>query len=204
VMSIEPHWYSTIFAVVFGIAQPLAAMAFAITALTLLASRPPLSRLVAAGTLRDVGNLLLALVMFWTYVAFSQFLLIWVENLPEETAWYLPRLHGGWQWLAIFVILTQFALPFLLLLFRRTKNDLAHLVRVAVLILATCFVTLVWQIVPAFAPEGLLAHWLDIAVAVIALVGVGGVWLAMFLWQLQRMPLVPLHAPLAAEAPAHG
>jgi len=204
VMSLEPRWFSTIFAVVFGVAQMLSAMAFAILTLSLLASRRALDGLASARTCRDLGNLLLTLVMFWTYTAFSQFLLIWAGNLPDEIAWYLPRFDGGWKWIALSVILLQFALPFVFLLFRRVKEDLSHLARVAVLILATCFVNMVWQIVPAFPPGGLVAHWLDVVAAIIALLGVGGVWLALFLGQLKRMPLVPLQAAASAEVAAHG
>ena len=173
-MSLQPHWYSTIFPVILGVAQVLSAMAFAIAALSLLAEHTSLAGLVGTSSCRDLGNLLLTFVMFWTYTAFSQFLLIWVGNLPEETVWYLPRFDGGWKWIAVGVLACQFALPFVFLLFRRVKDDLQSLRWVAFLVLATSFVNLLWQIVPAFEPEGLLAHWLDIVVAVVALVGVGG------------------------------
>jgi len=204
VMSLEPHWFSTIFAVVFGVAQLLSALAFAILALRFFAARTPISGLLSASTCRDLGNLLLTLVMFWAYTAFSQFLLIWAGNLPDEIAWYLPRFEGGWKWIAVVVILFQFALPFAFLLFRQIKDDLGSLSLVAILVLAMCFANLLWQIVPAFPPGGLVAHWLDVVAAGVALCGVGGVWLAWFLGRLKRMPLAPLAAPASAEATPHG
>jgi len=210
VMSLEPHWFSTIFAVVFGIGQVLAAISFAVAALWLLALRPPLGSPVSPTICRDLGNLLLTVVMFWAYTAFAQFLLIWAVNLPEEIAWYKPRFAGGWLWVAVFLILCQFALPFVFLLFRRTKNDLLHLSRLAAFLLATCFVNLFWQIAPAGPPDGALADWLDLGygldvlAALAAMLGVGGVWVAMFLRQLERMPLVPLRAARAGEGGAHG
>jgi hypothetical protein len=229
VMSLQARWFSTIFAVVFGIGQVLAALSFAIAMLTLLASiscgagvspaqtgagetpaPQPKRFFVSPQVCRDLGNLLLTVVMFWAYTAFCQFLLIWAGNVPEEIAWYLPRFAGGWLWIAVFLILCQFALPFVFLLFRRIKSDLRFLSRIAVFLLATCFINLVWQIIPAGPPSGSLAGWLDLGYgldilgAVIAMFGVGGVWLAMFLWQLKRLPLVPLRAAEPQEAPGHG
>jgi hypothetical protein len=199
VMSLEPHWFSTIFAVVFGTGQVLGAFAFAIAALTLLASRPPLRDIVSAAHLQDLGSLLLAFVMVWSYVSFSQFLLIWSGNLPDEISWYLPRFQGGWQWLGVGLVLCQFALPFLLLLSRDIKRNPRALAAIAVFTLVMRFIDLLWEIVPAFPPSDLVGHWLDIAGAVVAAIGVGGVWLAVFLWQLKKLPLVPLHDPVLAE-----
>ena len=230
VMSLQARWFSTIFAAVFGIGQVLAALSFSIAVLTLLATQPPLRRdfrsledfgslgtppplrsLISVQVCRDLGNLLLTVVMFWAYTAFCQFLLIWAGNVPEEIAWYVPRFAGGWLWVAVFLILCQFAMPFVFLLFRRTKDDLRRLSRIAVFLLATCFINLLWQIVPAPLPEGLaevrrlgLGQGLDVLAAVVALVGVGGVWVAMFLWELKKMPLVPLRATGLEEAPGHG
>jgi hypothetical protein len=103
----------------------------------------------------------------------------------------------------VVMILGQFVLPFPLLLFRVLKQNPAVLRRIALGILAINFLTLIWQIIPAFPPQGLLDHWLDLVAAVIAWAGVGGVWLAAFFWQLDRMPLVPLADPIAAEANPH-
>jgi hypothetical protein len=203
-MSLEPHWVSTIFPVVIAVGQVLAAFAFAIAAAALLASRPPLSEAITAEHLNDLGNLLLAFVMLWAYVSFSQFLLIWSGNLPEEVRWYIPRFQGGWEWVGAALLIGQFALPFLLLLSRDVKRNPRSLAVVAGIVLVMRFVDLLWQVVPAFEPEGLLGHWLDLLAAPLAALGVGGVWVAAFLWQLRKMPLLPLHDPAGEEAAHHG
>ena len=204
VMSLDWHWYSTIFPVVFAIGQVLTGFAFATAAAAFLASRPPLADIVTPAHFQDLGNLLLAFVMFWAYVSFSQFLLIWSGNLPEEIRWYAPRFEGGWQWIGVGLILCQFAVPFLLLLSREVKRNPRALCRVAVLVLCMRFVDLMWQIVPAFPPGDLLGHWLDIATALLAWLGLGGIWMGVFVWQLKRMPLLPLHDPAFLEIVPHG
>jgi hypothetical protein len=204
VMSLQPHWFSTIFAVIFAMAQALAAMSFAIAVLSILAAQPPLAALITPARLRDLGNLLLMFVMLWTYTAFAQFLLTWAGNLPAEIVWYVPRTRGGWQWLAAGLLLCQFALPFLFLLFRNVKDQLRHLVWVARLILVTCFLNLFWQIVPAFPPGELWGHGLDFLAAVLALAGIGGIWMGWFLRQLNCLPLVARHDSGLVELATHG
>jgi len=204
VMSLEPHWFSTIFAVVFGVTQLLAALALAIVALYALSSSPPLAQLVSPRYSRDLGNLLLALVMIWIYVVYSQFFLIWIGNLPEEIVWYLPRLSGGWEGLILVVVGLQFALPFLLLLFRGVKQRLGSLAGVGAIILATCLIHLFWQIVPAFPPARLVDHWPDAVGTLVAFLGIGGIWVAVFLHQLGNAPLVAPRDPMLEEVTAHG
>jgi len=142
-------------------------------------------------------------VMFWAYIALSQFLLIWSGNLPEETIWYVRRSQGGWNWAIIVVVAFQFVLPFLLLLAREVKRTIPALSALAVLILCVHLLDLFWLVVPPFRPGGISIGWLDLA----APIGLGGVWLAAFSWLLGRAPLLPLHdprAPLAQEAFEHG
>src|SRR5262249_35884730 len=122
VMSLEPHWYSTIYGALFAVGQVLEALAFALAVVVLLTSAPPLRGVVSPLVLRDLGNLLLAFVMLWAYMAFSQYLLIWSGNLPEEAAWYARRAEGGWQGVVWVLGLFQFAMPFLLLLSRDVKD----------------------------------------------------------------------------------
>lgn len=200
VMSLQPEWFSTIFGLLLIGGQALSAMAFAIIAIVLLAREEPMSRIISPKHLHDLGTLLLAFVMLWAYLSFSQLLIIWSGNLPEEAVWYVYRLHGGWRWIAVSLLILYFFLPFLLLLSRFVKRSAALLLGVAVGVIAMRFVDLFWLIVPAFHGEAFHFHWLDLA----ALIGLGGIWLAFFAWQLEREPLVPLHGFPAEEATGRG
>ncbi|HMC11351.1 MAG TPA: hypothetical protein VKH44_08675, partial [Pirellulaceae bacterium] len=174
VMSLEPHWVSSIFGVMFGVGQVLSAFAFAVAVVILLARRPPLANVLLPSHMRDLGNLLLAFVMVWAYLSFSQFLLIWAGNLPEEVPWYLRRLQGGWQWFGLALVLFHFVLPFVLLLSADIKRDGRRLAVVACLVLVMRFVDLFWLIVPAgddLDEGGLHLHWLDVPLGLLAVAG---------------------------------
>jgi hypothetical protein len=199
IMSLEPHWYSTIFGAILATGQVLSALAFAIALLILLSRFPPLDRVLTTSVMRDLGSLMLAFVMLWAYMAFSQFLLTWAGNLPEEISWYRHRLTGGWQWLGLALILFQFVLPFLLLLSADIKRNRRTLSAVAGLVLVMRFADLYWMIEATPSVEGLGIHWIDL----VALVGVGGVWLAVFVGQLRKMPLLPQGEAQPGEATHH-
>jgi len=188
-MSLEPHWFSTIYGIIFMGGSVLSAFAFAIAMLALAANGEPLADVITPRALNDLGNLLLAFVMLWAYFSFSQFLIIWAGNLPEEIPWYIARLRGGWQWVALGLVVCHFALPFLVLLPRAVKRRAPVLGAVALGLLVVRFVDLFWVVTPAFRPANLAVHWLDAAAAL----AVGGFWLATFVWQLGERPLVPLH-----------
>lgn len=203
VMSLEPHWYSTIYGLIYVAGQGLSGFAFAILAAGLLARRSPLAGLDMPARFGDLGGLLLTFVMFWGYVTLSQYLLIWSGNLPEEVTWYVGRSQGGWSWVILAVLGLQFVLPFLLLLARRNKRSVRALTAVAALILAVHLLELFWLIMPPLRPAGLSVYWTDIA----APVGVGGVWVAAFAWLLASRPLLAPHDPRsqpAQEAIEHG
>jgi hypothetical protein len=200
VMSLDPYWFSTIFGVLFMGGQGLSAMAFAIAALMMLSAYPPLSNVVLPSHFHDLGKLLLAFVMLWAYFAFSQFLIIWSGNLPEEIPWYLHRLHGGWQAVALLVLLGHFVLPFLMLLSRDLKRNGRSLAALAGGLMLMRLVDLFWIIGPTGRPEHFGLHWLDIA----APVGVTGVWLAFYLRQLMDRTMLPVHDPYFSEALEHG
>jgi hypothetical protein len=191
VMSLDPTWSSTIFGFLFVAAWGLTALAFVIGALAWLAQDEPMANVVAPLHFHDLGKLLLALVMLWAYFAYSQYLIIWSGNLPEEIRWYLPRTHGTWGAIALAVVVLHFALPFLFLLSRRLKRNPHKLVLVAVLILVMRYVDLLWVVVPNFTQARFQINWMDI----VAPIGVGGIWLAAFCWQLRSWPLMPLNDP---------
>jgi hypothetical protein len=199
VMSIEPHWFSTIFGVLLMGGQALAAMAFAIIALAWLSRRPPLSDLVTPNHFHDLGNLMLAFTMLWAYFGFSQYLIIWSGNLPEEAEWYLHRSGHGWQFVALALVAFHFAVPFLLLLLRVTKRRGETLAKVAALILVMRYVDLFWLIQPAFHPAGLHVHWLDVLLPL----SMCALWLGVFVYHLRGRALLPLHDPEFDEAVGH-
>jgi len=188
VMSLEPDWYSTIFVVIFMAGQFLTALALMTALLALFAGREPFGGLITTKHFHDLGNLLLTFVIFWIYVSFSQFLIIWSGNLPKEISWYLHRSAGGWKGVALFLMAFQFILPVGLLLFRGMKRQRERLGAIAVMIVVVNIVNVYWLIAPAFHPEGLRIHWLDFA----TLITVGGFWAVVFLWFLNRQPLLPL------------
>jgi hypothetical protein len=195
IMSLEPQWYSTIFPPLYGTGQVLSGMAFAVAVVMMLADRPPLVGIIHAQQQRDLGNLLLAFVMMWAYLSFSQFLIIWAENLPEEIPWYLHRIEGGWQWIAMALVLFQFAAPFLLLLSRESKDISQRLAGIALVALAMRFVDLYWWVEAAY-PGGMSFYWLiDLA----AMAALGGIWTWCFIWQLKRRALLPTGDPYLAE-----
>ena len=188
VMSLEPYWYSTMYGVLFIVGQALSALAFAIVAVSLFAATEPVASVATPERFHDLGNLLLAFVMLWAYIGFSQFLIIWSGNLAEEVPWYLHRTRGGWDGMAMFLILFHFALPFVLLLIRSTKRHVRALASVATLVCCVHVVDLFWLVLPALHQSALRVHWMDI----VAPIGLGGIWLALFTRNLATRSLIPL------------
>jgi len=193
-MSLEPRWYSSIFGLLIIGGQVLSAMAFVIVALVLLTAYQPLGRVLQPRHMHNLGKLLLAFVMIWAYLSFSQLLIMWSGNLPEEIPWYLHRLEGGWRWVGVLLILFHFALPFFLLLSRDLKRTGPKLALLAMLVVVMRMVDLFWLTAPEFSPGRFHIHWMDIA----APVGMGGVWLAVFAWHLKTRPLLPVGDPYLA------
>ena len=195
-MSLEPHWFSTIYGVLIMGGQGLSALAFLIVALVWLSRRPPLDRIVAPAHFHDLGNLMLAFVMLWAYFSFSQYLIIWSGNLPVEIAWYMHRLKTGWRFVGISLIVFHFAVPFVLLLSRAVKRDPQMLVRVAVAVILVRLVDLFWLIAPEFHPSGVSVSWLDVALPLT----LGSIWLGCFVRQLRGRAILPVHDPEFDEA----
>jgi len=195
-MSLEPHWFSTIYGVLIMGGQGLSALAFLIIVLVWLSRRPPLDRIVVPAHFHDLGNLMLAFVMLWAYFSFSQYLIIWSGNLPAEIAWYLHRLQTGWRAVGLTLILFHFAAPFVVLLSRQVKRQPELLVKVAVGILIVRLVDLFWLIAPEFHQTGISVSWMDVVLPLT----LGSIWLACFIWQLRDRAILPLHDPEFDEA----
>jgi hypothetical protein len=197
IMSLEPHWFSTIYGVMFMVGEMLESFAFVI-ALTLILSRAgPLRQYVTPQHLHDLGNMMFAFMVLWAYLSFSQFLIIWAGNLPEEIPWYISRLRGGWGWVAVLLVVFHFAVPFALLLMRGTKRHAHRLFRVCLLMIAIRLVDVYWITEPAFYGQRLRVHWMDLLTPL----AVGGIWLAVFFGQLKTRPLVPVGDPRLQGAP---
>ena len=201
VMSLEPIWFSTIYGMLFMVISALAAMAFVIFVLRLLSNSEPIKDVVTLSQFNDLGNLMLAFVMLWAYLSFSQFLIIWAGNLKDEIPWYMARAFGGWGALAVFLMVMHFAVPFLLLLQRGVKRRLRVLSTLTGMMVALTLVDVYWLVVPAFKNERSAPqlHPADF----LAVIGIGGIWVGTYIWQLKRMPLLPLHDPRFEGALQH-
>ena len=208
-MSLNPHWYSTLFGFLFVGGQGLSALAFTILVSTFLVRRAPMASLLKPSHFHDLGKLSLAFVMLWAYFNFSQYLLIYAANLLEEIPYFIARITHGWQYLAIFLVLFHFAVPFSLLLSRDNKRMPQRLVWVALAILVVRYIDLIMLVSPEFDAAGtnlhmmageheggFYLHWLDLA----APLAVGGLWAWMFFTQLAQRPLLAFRDPYLRDS----
>jgi hypothetical protein len=197
IMSLEPHWFSTIYGVMFMVGEMLESFAFVIALMIIFSRKAPFKEYVTPQHFHDLGNLMFAFMVLWAYLSFSQFLIIWAGNLPEEIPWYISRLRGGWGWVALTLVVFHFAVPFGLLLMRGVKRRAERLLRVCLLLIAIRLVDVYWITEPAFYGQRLRIHWMDFVTPA----AVGGLWLAMFFWQLKERALVPVGDPRLQGAP---
>jgi hypothetical protein len=201
VMSIDPHWYSTIYSLIFISGQALATLAFCIVMLALLTRRPPMAHVITRDHFHDLGNLLFAFTMLWAYMSFSQFIIIWSANIAEEVPYYTIRMDGFQKVVGLLLVFLHFLVPFVLLLSRKFKRSVRWLAGIASLILVMRFVDLFWIVIPTFyqgthaAQQNVLPHWLDF----VSPVAIGGIWIFVYIWQLRRRPLIPPHDPRLGE-----
>ncbi|HXM93820.1 MAG TPA: hypothetical protein VOA64_06130 [Candidatus Dormibacteraeota bacterium] len=195
VMSLSPHWASTIYGFLFVAGQLISSMSFMIAVTVLLSQTAPMAGLIQKRHIHDLGKFLLAFVMLWAYFNFSQLLIIWSGNQPEEITFYRSRLYGQWGVVAVIVLVFHFFVPFFLLLSRDLKRNPRVLPRIAIWLMFMRLVDLFWMTRPEFTARA-LPSWLDIVVPV-ALVGL---WLGYFAFNLKKLPLLPLGEPKLAEA----
>ena len=198
-MSLEAHWFSTIYGLILTVGAGLSALAFSSIALRTFVRQEPLAHWIGEQQFHDLGNLMLAFVLLWAYMSLSQFLITWSGNLPEEVPWYVRRTAGGWSLVSMALILLHFALPFLVLLSRANKRNLNILVKIAIGIFVMRTIEVMWLILPALPNGGLLS----VVWFVVGFVGVGGLWVALFVRQVSSRPLLPEHDPRLKEAFEH-
>ncbi len=198
VMSLSPHWASTIYGFIFVAGQAITAMSLMIIVVAALSNSELYAGIIQKRHLHDLGKLLFAFNMLWAYFDFSQLLIIWSGNQPEEITFYRTRLYGGWGVVAVIVLLFSFALPFLVLLSRDVKRSAGLISKVAIWMILMRLVDLYWMTRPEFSSSA-LPTWLDIVVP-IALIGL---WVGFFAFNLKQQPLLPLGDPKLAEAIAH-
>jgi hypothetical protein len=199
IMSLAPEWYSTIFGLILVVGQGLSGLSLVIIVLSMLSATEPYATYLRPRHFLDLGKLLLAFVMLWAYFSFSQYLIIWAGNLPEEIPFYITRAHHGWQYVSVVLLLGHFVLPFVLLLSRDLKKRPRLLAKVAVAILVMRLVDLLWLVEPMFEHEGFPIHWMDLVLPL----GLIGVWMFLFARTLRSRPLLPLNDPFFKEAFAH-
>ena len=204
VMTLDPHWFSTIWGLLFAVGWALSFFCFAVTIWAALADKEPMNRVLGKRHFHDVGKLMLALVMVWAYFNFSQFLIIWSGNLPEETRWYLHRMEGAWGVIGILLIVFHFAFPYLVLLNRDVKRNAKWLAVVACFILILRVVDMFYLIGPSPRVSG---HGGGFHVSLwdfVAPFAVGGIWLWYFFGELMKRPLLPINDPYLENAIEHG
>jgi hypothetical protein len=196
IMSLTPHWYSTIFGVYFFAGSFVGFIALLSVAAVAMRQAGLLDSVISTEHLHDIGKFLFAFTAFWAYIAFSQFFLIWYANLPEETIWYRARMEGSWMTVSRFLIAGHFVAPFFYLMGRTVKRNGTTLAVGGAWLLAMHFLDLYWQVMPTLHPEGFRPSLLDVA----AFVAVGGCFVAAASWLMRRQALVPLRDPRLPES----
>ena len=197
VMSLDPKWYSTIFGFIIIVGECLSAMCVMVVVERILGRYQPVDSWLKPKEVHDHGKLMLTFVMLWAYFSFSQLLIIWAGNLPQEIRFYVRRLNHGWQVVGLALVIFHFAVPFLTLLSRSFKRDPRQLVWLAVWLLFMRFVDLFWYIEPVFNPQASFrwGYLIDLLVPI----AIGGAWMAMFFYNLRSRPLLPVYDLHAQE-----
>jgi hypothetical protein len=200
IMSLDPEWFSTIFGLLTIAGWGLTTFALTIIVLSMLERSGAATGILKPRHFHDLGKLMLAFTMLWAYLSFSQFLIIWSGNLPEEIPWYVQRTTGSWGYVAIALVVGHFMLPFTLLLSQDLKKRPKMLSRVAFFIICMRLLDLIWLVEPEFRPgTAFPIHWMDLAIPL----GLLGVWLFLFARNLRSRAILPVNDPYFREAFAH-
>jgi len=192
IMSLSAPWISTIYGMIFMVGECLSALCFIIIVESILSRREPLASLLKPKEIHDHGKLVLTFIMLWAYFSFSQFLIYWAGNLPDEIPWYMRRLYNGWQGVGLFLVIFHFAAPFILLLSRSFKRSTQTMIWLAAWMMLMRYVDLFWYIEPNFSTT-FAVNIPDIVLPI----AIGGFWVALFFRNLRQRPLLPLYDPRA-------
>ncbi|MFN2427561.1 MAG: hypothetical protein ABR587_14055 [Candidatus Binatia bacterium] len=198
-MSLEIAWFSHIYGLMFAAAQILTALTLAIVVTARIADHRPISTVISSDRFHDLGKLLLAFTMVWTYFQLSQYIIMWGANLPEEVEWYIIRNQGGWEFLTLFLFLFHFVVPFSLLLSQSRKKKPMSIAAVATLLLVMRYVDIFWWIAPTFSPLSFHAHPLHLT----TVLGIGGIWMWRYIGTLSAHPLLAVHEPVIESELEH-
>jgi hypothetical protein len=198
-MSVNPHWFSTIWGMLYIGGQGLSAFAFGICVLVMLSQVAPLNRVITTHHFHDLGKLLFAFLMLWAYLSFSQFLIIWSANIPEEIPHYLNRWENSWKYLSIFIVVGHFIVPYSLLLSRDLKKSSRRLFVIAVWLLCARVAEYWWHVAPELHKDGMNVSLLDVALPL----ALGGIFISLFVAQLGGRSLLPVNDPQLEKALHH-
>lgn len=202
-MTLEPHWFSTIYGFMMIIGEGLSALCVITATMVLLAKFEPMKHAVTKKHFHDLGKLMFAFVMLWAYMNFGQLLITWSANLPDEVIWYIKRMNGGWGWVATILLVFHFFVPFGILLSQTAKKKMDTIWKIAVFILVMRMIDVWFLVEPNFVDVKNVTftfNWTD----VVAPIGFGGLWLAIFFWNLPQEPLLAEGAPDFEKALSHG
>jgi len=204
-LMLDAHWFSTIWGLLFVAGWALSCLCFMVIILAQFAAIAPLDAVIGRRHFHDLGKLMLALVMVWAYFNFSQFLIIWSGNIPEETGWWLVRMKNGWGWIGAGLIFFHFAFPFVVLLQQDFKRRARWISGLAIFILVMRIIDMFYLIGPSnrisgTEPGAFIISWLDF----VGVIAVGGIWLWWFFGQLNRRPMFPINDPYFEGAIEHG
>lgn len=196
IMSVDPHWYSTIFGVYFFAMSFQAFFAALILIVLYLNKRGVLSNTINKSHIFDMGIMMFGFTIFYAYIAFCQFLLIYYANLPEETVWFYHRLQGGYQLIAYAMLFGRFAIPFLVLLPYKAKSNRTVVKYIAILILVVHFFELFWIIMPGLNEHGFHFNWMDVT----TFLGLGGIFFGLFFNKFRKHSILPKNDPKLAKS----
>ncbi|MCA9735713.1 MAG: hypothetical protein H6696_04175 [Deferribacteres bacterium] len=190
-MSLDPHWYSTIFGVYIFAGTVLAVLSTIMLVALFLRKSGFLVEVITIEHYQDIAKLLFAFTVFWAYIAFSQYFLIWYGNIPEETVWFLHRWEGSWKTISMIIVFFHFALPFVILITRTAKRNLTLLWVMGFWFLIIHWIDLYWLVLPTFHKHGAHFSWIDLT----AMLGIGGIFMAIFWKKFTGNKLIPMNDP---------